>query len=176
MKCVIGLGNYPEKYDRTRHNFGFLAVEKLAEKYNFPDFKLEKKFFGKITEGEIEGEKVIICKPETYMNLSGKSVSTIANFYKIPPTDIFVFHDDVDLDFGVLRFRNKGSAGGHNGLKSIIANLGTEEFPRIKFGISNPAREQIPTENFVLMNFSPEEWEAVPEILEQGIKKLLEHF
>ncbi len=176
MKCIVGLGNFPEKYASTRHNFGFLAVEKLAQKFDFPAFRLEKKFFSQISEGEISGEKVILCKPETYMNLSGKAVLAILNFYKLKPADIFVFCDDLDLDFGKIRFREKGSAGGHNGLKSLIFVLGTQEFLRIKFGISNPDRDKIPTEKFVLMNFSKEEQARVPGILEEGIEKFLQNF
>lgn len=174
MKCIIGLGNYPEKYAKTRHNIGFMAVDLLAKKFAFPTFRFEKKHVGQVTEGEILGEKVILCKPETYMNLSGKSVAAILQFYKITPKDCFVFQDDLDMDFGRTRFRAKGSAGGHNGIASIIQSIGTQEFSRIKFGITNGERALIPTEQFVLMPFNTEEWKVLPEILEKGVALFLE--
>lgn len=175
MKLIIGLGNYPEKYKLTRHNIGFLALDDLAEKYQFSSFKSEKKFFGSLAEGEIAGEKVILCKPETYMNLSGKSVGALVNFYKISPQEIFVLQDDLDMDFGTVKYRGKGSAGGHNGIISIIEALGTQEFPRIKFGITNKQKEKIPGDRFVLMEFNEEEKEQLGAILEEGIQRLMEH-
>ncbi len=174
MKLIAGLGNFPEKYAFTRHNLGFLAVAALVKKFDFPEFKLSNKFLGKISEGEIFGKKVILCKPETYMNLSGDCVSAVENFYKIEPKDTIILHDDLDLDFGVIKFKKGGGSGGHNGIKSIITRLGTENFPRIKFGISNPQKENIPAESFVLMNFSEEEKVKIPEIIEAGIKKLID--
>jgi len=176
MKCIVGLGNFPEKYRDTRHNFGFMAVDFLAKKFGFSEFKFDKKFFGKVAEGEIEGKKVSLLKPETYMNLSGQAVSALLHFYKLSPKDLYVFHDDLDLEFGKVRFRNGGSCGGNNGIRSIIACLGTEEFARIKFGISNSMREKILAESFVLQKFSDEENVKIPELLEQGMDRLLSHF
>jgi len=175
MKLIVGLGNPGEKYAGTRHNFGFLAVDDLARRFGFSGFRFEKKFFGQISEGVIEGERVLILKPETFMNLSGKSVATTANFYKIPATEVWVFFDDLDLDFGVVRFRGSGSAGGHNGVRSVIAGLGTEDFPRVKFGISNDFRKKIPAEAFVLQRFSEEERAGIPEILERANKIFLKN-
>jgi PTH1 family peptidyl-tRNA hydrolase len=174
MKLLVGLGNYPAKYDRTRHNVGFLAVEQLAKKYECEPFKSDKKFFGQVSVGQVGNEKVILLKPETYMNLSGKSVQSVAHFYKIKPEDIVLFFDDVDLDFGTVRFRTEGSAGGHNGVKSVIESLGTKKFPRIKMGIANEDRVKIPTEAFVLQKFSAKEWSEVPAIINEGISKFLE--
>ena len=176
MKCLIGLGNFPSKYAKTRHNFGFLMVDVLAKMFGFSSFKEDKKFFAFLAEGEIDGQKVLLVKPTTYMNLSGKTVFALANFYKISSCDIWVFHDDIDLEFGVVRFREKGSAGGHNGVSSIIQFLGTEVFSRIKFGISNDQRVDIPTENFVLMNFTASEQKLIPLILQQGVEKFLQVF
>lgn len=170
MKLIVGLGNYGLKYEKTRHNFGFMVVENLAKNSKW---KYEKKFFGQISTGEISGEKVVFLKPETYMNLSGKSVLAVAQFYKIPVKKIIVFSDDLDLPFGKFRWREKGGAGGHNGLKDIISVLGTSEFPRLKFGISNEFPERMPTENFVLTKFSIEEQKEIPRIIEQGIKEFL---
>jgi len=172
MKLIVGLGNYPEKYARTRHNFGFLAVDFLAQKLGFNHWEHTKKLFGRVAGGHLGSEKVLFLRPETYMNLSGKSVAAAANFYKIPPENVIVLFDDVDLSFGEIRFREKGGSGGHNGSKSIISSLGTEEFIRLKFGISNQYRENIATDAFVLQKFTPEEWKKIPEILDLGVQKL----
>ncbi len=176
MKCIVGLGNYPEKYQDTRHNFGFLVIDFLAKKFEFPEFKTEKKFWGSVSVGSINNEKTFLLKPETFMNESGKAVAALLSFYKITAKDIFVLHDDLDLDFGKIRFKEKGSTGGNNGIKSIITSLGTNEFSRIKFGISNEKRKIIPADNFVLQKFSDEEQTKIPEILEQGLARLLSHF
>ncbi len=172
MLLIVGLGNYPKEYDKTRHNIGFMAVEKLASLNTYAPWKQEKKFFGQVTTGELNGEKAIFCKPETLMNLSGKSVAAIANFYKIPAENIWILYDDVDINFGEVRFREKGSSGGHNGIKSLISSLGTEVFPRIKFGVRNELFEKVPTEKFVLQRFSKEELEKIPAIIDKGIEKL----
>ncbi len=170
MKLIVGLGNFGEKYNKTRHNLGFMVVNFLAKN---SAWKHEKKFFGQISTGEIAGEKTIFLKPETYMNLSGKAVLAVAQFYKIPVKKIYVFSDDLDFPFGKFRWREKGSAGGHNGLKDIISVLGTQEFSRMKFGISNEMREKMPTESFVLTKFSQEELDQIPQIIEQAIKEFL---
>ena len=151
-----------------------MAVDALRERLRFPDFKSEKKIFSQISEGEINGEKIFICKPQAFMNLSGKSVGEIFRFYKMDPSDIFVFQDDLDLDFGQIRFRAKGTHGGHNGIKSIIENIGSSDFPRIKFGISSAMRDSVTPENFVLMNFSTDEWKQIPKLIEAGINKYLD--
>lgn len=170
MKLIVGLGNFGKKYEKTRHNLGFMAVDVLA---GFPAWKFEKKFFGQVATGEVAGEKTIFLKPETYMNLSGKSVLAVAQFYKIPAKKVIIFSDDLDLPFGKFRWREKGSAGGHNGLKSIISVLGTQEFPRMKFGISNEMRAKMPTENFVLTKFSTEELKKIPQIITDGLVEFL---
>lgn len=170
MKLIVGLGNYGQKYEGTRHNFGFIAINSLVG--NLP-WRYEKKFFGHIATGEFCGEKAVFLKPETYMNISGKSVLAVAQFYKIPAKKIYILSDDLDLEFGVTRFKTKGGAGGHNGLKSIISVLGTQEFPRLKFGIHNELRAKMPTENFVLMSFSAEEQKVLPKIIEKGVSEFL---
>jgi len=170
MKLIVGLGNPGADFARTRHNFGFLAADFLAKKWS-AEFKFEKKFFGKIAEKIFDGEKILILKPENFMNCSGKSVAAAANFFQIPAKKICIFFDDVDIFFGENRFRENGSAGGHNGVKSIIENLGTKNFPRLKFGIRNEFFEKIPTEKFVLQKFSGAEIEKIPEILAAGIDK-----
>lgn len=174
MILLVGLGNYPSKYDKTRHNFGFLAIDYLAKKYDFPDFKLEKKFFGRVSTGLIKGQKIVLLKPETFMNLSGRSVVSFKNFYRISDENLFVFSDDLDLDFGKTRFKEKGSSGGQKGIQNIIDCIGSNNFARIKFGITNEIREQMPVENFVLSSFSKEEWKILPNIYKSGIVKFLD--
>ena len=135
MYLIAGLGNPSKTYEGTRHNIGFTMIDAIGEKYDIDvTTKKHKAFVGR---GIIDGMRVILAKPQTYMNLSGESVREIADFYKIEPENIIIIYDDISLDVGQLRIRKKGSAGGHNGIKNIIAHLGTQEFPRIKVGIGN---------------------------------------
>ena len=130
MYIIAGLGNPTKEYENTRHNAGFEVIDALADEL-FCSVD-EKKFQGLYGKAVIGGEKVILLKPQTYMNLSGQSIRAAADFYKVEPDHIIVVYDDISLDVGHLRVRTKGSAGGHNGIKSIIAHLGTQEFPRVK--------------------------------------------
>ena len=162
MKVVIGLGNPGKKYEKTRHNIGFIAVDNLRKKFNISDER--EKFQALVSEKNIDGEKVIFLKPQTFMNLSGNSVIEIVNFYKLDPKkDIIVIYDDMDLSFGDIRIREKGSSGGHNGIKSIISHIG-EEFIRIKCGIG--AKEKDAVEH-VLGEFNQTEQKDLDEILEK---------
>ena len=162
MKVVIGLGNPGKKYEKTRHNIGFIAVDNLRKKMNISDER--EKFQALVSEKNIDGEKVIFLKPQTFMNLSGNSVIEIVNFYKLDPKkDIIVIYDDMDLSFGDIRIREKGSSGGHNGIKSIISHVG-EEFIRIKCGIG--AKEKGAVEH-VRGEFSQTEQKDLEEILEK---------
>ncbi|PHH96553.1 aminoacyl-tRNA hydrolase [Fusobacterium nucleatum] len=162
MKVVIGLGNPGKKYEKTRHNIGFIAVDNLRKKMNISDER--EKFQALVSEKNIDGEKVIFLKPQTFMNLSGNSVIEIVNFYKLDPKkDIIVIYDDMDLSFGDIRIREKGSSGGHNGIKSIISHIG-EEFIRIKCGIG--AKEKSAVEH-VLGEFNQTEQKDLDEILEK---------
>ena len=162
MKVVIGLGNPGKKYEKTRHNIGFIAVDNLRKKFNIIDER--EKFQALVSEKNIDGEKVIFFKPQTFMNLSGNSVIEIVNFYKLDPKkDIIVIYDDMDLPFGDIRIREKGSSGGHNGIKSIISHIG-EEFIRIKCGIG--AKEKDAVEH-VLGEFNQTEQKDLDEILEK---------
>ena len=160
MKIVIGLGNPEDKYVGTRHNIGFDVIDRLAEE-NHIDVNV-KKHKALIGSGVIGGQKVILAKPQTYMNLSGESVRALVDFYKLDPAeDIIIIHDDISLPVGQLRLRAKGSAGGHNGLKSIIAHCG-DRFMRIKFGVGEKP-EKMDLADYVLGHFPREEWPVIKE-------------
>ena len=166
MKVIVGLGNPGTKYAGTRHNIGFDTVTALADKYSI---KLkDKKFNGLIGEGFIEDEKVMLVQPQTYMNLSGECVGLIAGFYKLDAEDIIVICDDINLDTGRLRIRAKGSAGGHNGLKNIIAHLGTEAFPRIRIGVGEKT-EGWDLADYVLARFSGEDEAAMRKAIKNAV-------
>lgn len=160
MYLIAGLGNPSKTYEGTRHNIGFTMIDAIGEKYGIDvTTKKHKAFVGR---GIIDGMRVILAKPQTYMNLSGESVREIADFYKIEPENIIIIYDDISLDVGQLRIRKKGSAGGHNGIKNIIACLGTQEFPRIKVGIGNKP-EGWDLADYVLSKYSKAEQEALEE-------------
>lgn len=148
---IVGLGNPGSKYWNTRHNVGYAALDALAESLKVKADRV--KFQGLMVQTTISGHKVILLKPTTYMNLSGQSVAAAAKFYKIPPEHIIVLSDDVSLDPGRLRVRKNGSAGGHNGLKSIISSLGSQEFPRIKIGVGQKPHPDYDLADWVLGTF-----------------------
>jgi PTH1 family peptidyl-tRNA hydrolase len=152
MKLIIGLGNPGAKYEGTRHNVGFTCLDRIAE-YNNVVFK--QKFNGYSCEFASDGEKIILLKPDTFMNNSGEAVTKYLSFYKCNIEDVLVIYDDLDLDFGKIRIKGKSSSGGHNGIKSIINHLKTEEFLKVKIGINNEYKKDV--KNFVLSNFSKEE-------------------
>lgn len=162
MRIIIGLGNPIDKYQATRHNIGWDAITRISDDYRIPmDTKNHKAICGK---GYIEGEKVILAKPITYMNLSGESVRELVDYYKVSLEDIIVIYDDISLDVGQLRIRKKGSAGGHNGIKSIIQHLGTDEFPRIKVGVGEKPKDW-ELADYVLSRFKDDEQVAIREAL-----------
>ncbi|MBR4816711.1 MAG: aminoacyl-tRNA hydrolase [Lachnospiraceae bacterium] len=166
MRVIIGLGNPGMKYAGTRHNIGFDTVTALADKYNI---KINnKKFNGLIGDGFIGGEKVLLVQPQTYMNLSGECVGQIADFFKIEPENLIVICDDINLDTGRLRIRAKGSAGGHNGLKNIIAHLGTEAFPRIRVGVGEKT-EGWDLADYVLARFSKDDEPVMREAIKNAV-------
>ena len=167
MKLVIGLGNIGDKYCFTRHNAGFMVVDKWALNNNL-SFKEEKKLKCYMTKFRFNGEDVILAKPTTFMNLSGESVIALVNYYKINLKDVLVIYDDLSLELGRLRFRANGSDGGHNGIKSLIKHLGTSNFTRLKVGIG--PQPPIPSENFVLQNFSKEQTETLKETLKRAVE------
>lgn len=163
MYLIAGLGNPGKQYERTRHNMGFDTVDELVDRHRIPGSGIQHKaMYGK---GMIAGERVILAKPLTYMNLSGDSVREFINYYKIDPeTELIVIYDDIDLEPGQIRIRKKGSAGGHNGMKSIIAQLGTQNFYRIKVGVgAKPAGWDLA--DYVLGRFSAQEREEVDKAI-----------
>ena len=161
MLVIVGLGNPDDKYQGTRHNVGFDVIDLLAEKSNISvDTKKPRAYIGK---GIIGGQKVILAKPQTYMNLSGESVRSLVEYYKVDPeTELLIIFDDISLDVGQLRIRKKGSAGGHNGIKNIIANLGTSVFQRIKVGVGEKPKGY-DLADYVLGRFSKEDRELIKE-------------
>lgn len=184
MYLIIGLGNPEEEYSRTRHNMGFNTINKIAEKYNIQVNK--NKFQGLYESALIEGQKIILIKPQTYMNLSGNCVKEFVDFYKIENENILVIYDDMDIEPGKVKIRKKGSAGGHNGMKSIIQMLGTEDFPRIRIGIGRPEHKGDDI-NYVIGNIPDEAKntleeatqkakDIVIEILKNGIDQAMNKF
>ena len=168
MFIIVGLGNPTRQYEGTKHNVGFDTIDYLIDEYQIPSSGAgHKALFGK---GMIAGQKVIVAKPMTYMNLSGESVRELVNYYKVDPeSELIVVYDDISLAPGQIRIRKKGSAGGHNGIKSIIAHLGSENFPRLKFGVGDKPKE-MDLADYVLGRFSSQDEATVSE----GIKRACE--
>ena len=162
MKIITGLGNPGTEYAKTKHNVGFMFVDALAEKLGVTEWK--DKFDAKVGEGRIGTEKVLLVKPQTYMNDSGRSVGPVMNFYKLAPEDLIVAHDDMDIPAGTIRIRKKGSAGGHNGIKSILAHVGDEHFSRVRIGIGRPLPGWTVV-NHVLAVFSEEDAPKITEAI-----------
>lgn len=163
MKIVVGLGNPGQRYESTRHNLGFMVIDELRRRMN-PEVHRER-FKSHLWEGRHVGDRVILAQPQTYMNLSGVAVQQIRQWYKPDPEDILIVYDDLDLEYGTLRMRQRGSAGGHNGLTSVIQSLGTTEIPRLRIGIG---RGTSASRARVLSSFSPAEQQALPEIIERA--------
>lgn len=168
MKLIVGLGNPGEKYEHTRHNLGFMVIDKFLKDYSRVEesnWKNEAKFKGEIAEitRESSSDKILLIRPLTFMNLSGESVFLAASFYKILPQDIWVIHDDIDLGLGTLRIKNGGASAGHRGIESIIQALGTDKFWRFRLGVGNPINKSkvksqkskiVPVDEYVLKKFA----------------------
>lgn len=162
MKLIVGLGNIGKEYENTRHNIGFMAIDKIAETY---DISIEKeKFGGKYETLNINGEKILFLKPQHFINLSGEVIRKFVDFYDISLDDVLIICDDLDLPVGNFRLRYQGGSGGHNGLKNIELHLKTQQYKRIKIGISN--NKQIDTKDYVLGHFSKEEKEKIDSIVD----------
>lgn len=158
---VAGLGNIGKTYERTRHNAGFLAIDYIAEKIGARIDRV--KFHATVAEAEIGGTGVLLMKPATFMNNSGVAIAEAAAFYKIPPENVIILHDEISFDPGIIRIRRKGSAGGHNGLKSIIAHLGSQDFPRIKIGVGKKPSPEYDLADFVLGKFPEDDLKKLSE-------------
>ncbi len=168
---VVGLGNPDKKYTLTRHNSGFLCVDELAEKHGFKINKL--KFKALIADTVISSHRVIVMKPQTYMNLSGEAVREAVNFYKIPPENVIVIFDDISLDVGRLRIKRKGSDGGHNGIKSIVSCISSNNFPRIKLGVGKKPHPDYDLAAWVLSEFKKDEAKPLKEAIDNACDALL---
>ena len=182
---VVGLGNPGDQYENTRHNAGFRVVDELADRGDFPVQRL--KFHALTNTAVIGGQGVLVMKPVTYMNLSGEAVGEAARFYKLPPDHVLVISDDVDLPLGKLRIRKGGSAGGHNGLKSIIQHLGTDQFPRLKVGVGGKPHPDYDMADWVLGKLQGDDKKAMDEaahraaqavecLLAQGLDKAMNQY
>ncbi len=171
MKLIVGLGNPGKEYEKTRHNVGFLLIDYIYIKH-LSNVKTSSKLKALILETTIGSEKVIFVKPLTYMNLSGEAVRAVIDWYKIDLADVVIAYDDLDLPLGKIRWREKGSAGGHNGIKSIIQHLGTDQFQRVKIGIDRS--KTLSVVDYVLQNFPKEDWPVLEETLKRATEGLFQ--
>lgn len=169
---IVGLGNPEKKYIYTRHNIGFRIVDEFRKINNFPEFKLSKKFNSLTSEGFINDEKVILVKPQTFMNKSGKAVKSLLGFYKTTKTVLVVIHDDVDLPLEKIRIIKNRGAAGHKGVESIVKEIGTKNFIRIRIGIQSEKEKPRNTEQFVIQKFKKEEKESIKKIIERAVRTI----
>ena len=184
MYLIVGLGNPEEDYSKTRHNMGFNTINKISEEYKIAVDK--RKFKALYGTGEIEGKKVILLKPQTYMNLSGESVQEIMHYYKIPVEELIVIYDDMDVKIGAIKIRKKGGPGTHNGMKSVVNNINSQEFARVRVGIGSPENKTdlisyvigaIPQEEIeILDKATTKAKDAVVEIVKNGLDKAINIF
>ncbi|MEM6811738.1 MAG: aminoacyl-tRNA hydrolase [Pseudomonadota bacterium] len=175
MFLIVGLGNPGNKYEGNRHNIGFMVIDEIARSNNFPAFK--NKFQGELSEGRIGTQKIALLKPQTYMNDSGQSVGKAAQFFKVPPEKIIVFHDELDLAPRKIKVKQGGGTGGHNGLKSIDAHLGNKEYWRVRCGIGHPG-DKNRVSGYVLNDFSKEEQKWLPDWIDdlsRYVDMVIEH-
>ena len=168
---LIGLGNPGREYANTRHNFGFMAIDRLAVRLNARGMKVQSKAI--VMDSKYEDHKLILAKPQTFMNLSGQSVQGLAHFYKIPNENLMILSDDLDLPFGTIRIRASGGPGGQRGLSSILEKLGTKDVPRMRLGIGRPPGRMDPAD-YVLQNFSRDDLKSLSELLDRAADAALE--
>lgn len=183
MYIIAGLGNPGKKYENTRHNMGFIAIDLLAEEFGIKVDKL--KFKSLVGEGRIAGQRVLLMKPQTYMNLSGEAIREAVNFYKIDPEELIVIYDDIDIPTGTFRIRKKGSAGTHNGMRSVVYQIQSDQFPRVRVGIGSETKMDLI--NYVVGGISKSERELLEDslvksakaaacIVEKGIDKAMNEY
>lgn len=170
MKLIIGLGNPGKEFANNRHNAGFIILDQLQQLLGLPEFKVEKKFEAEISEATKDGEKIILAKPQTFMNLSGKSVRAIMTFYKIPIEDITLIHDDLDIELGKYKLSEDASAAGHNGVQSVFDTLGTQKIKRLRIGIEGTEKKKdrlMSGSDFVLKDFSEDELQTIKNLAKE---------
>jgi PTH1 family peptidyl-tRNA hydrolase len=172
LYLVVGLGNPGREYDGTRHNVGFALVEKLAMDWRAGDWELKKKFNARLTEVRLGEKKVVLCEPQTFMNLSGEAVQAVGAYYKLPAKQILILVDDADLPLGTIRLRPDGSSGGHHGLESIEQHLGTRAYARLKLGIGRRAEDGRQISGFVLGRFAGDEKKIVEAVLQRASQQV----
>ena len=175
MILLIGLGNPGKEYTLTRHNAGFLFLDAFARSHDASDWKSERKVFGDVLRLTIAEKPIVLLKPSTFMNLSGKAVAAAVSFYKSTPQDLCIIHDDLAFPLGAIRLKKNGSSGGHNGVQSIIDTLGTQEFTRLRIGIAPEIATPIRHEHFVVEKFSKDEKKKLSTVLSQG-KEILDKY
>lgn len=176
MKIITGLGNPGKEYAKTRHNAGYKALDLLREKLEFPDFSEKGKFKSLISEGSFNGEKILLVKPVTFMNLSGQAVKKLIDFYKIETKDLWVIYDDLDFETGTFKIRTQGGSGTHNGIKSIIQETNAKDFVRWRIGIesrSNKQKEKSSSKSFVLSKFSVKERKIIEKIFKKAVESII---
>ncbi|WP_163972091.1 aminoacyl-tRNA hydrolase [Oceanobacillus halotolerans] len=164
MKCIAGLGNPGKKYENTRHNVGFMVIDELAKRHNWQLNK--QKYNGNYAIERLNGEKVMVLQPQTYMNLSGEAVRPLLDYFDIPVEDVLIIYDDLDLPTGKIRLRQKGGHGGHNGIRSVIDHLGTKDFKRIRIGVGRPISQSII--DYVLGTFPKSEMDNVATSIQKS--------
>lgn len=169
MKLIVGLGNPGKKYDQTRHNIGYSIIDELAKQQSLT-LQNKDDFFGYF----FSDNNIKLLKPTTFMNLSGQSVSKVANYFKINPEDIIIIHDDLDIAYGQIKIQKEKSAAGHNGIISIIENLGTDKFWRLRFGISGATKDLMPGDKYVLGKFTSDEQDALPDFIKNSVDALID--
>lgn len=178
MKIVIGLGNPGSKYEFTRHNIGFRIVDSLARDMGI-EFNKVKSYYSLISRGMINNHKVMLVKPQTFMNLSGRAVNRVVSYYKIPLQDLLIVYDDLNLELGQVRIRKKGSSGGHKGIESIMQYLNSEDIPRLRIGIGNPSvNYNFDCVSYVLSNFNNDEEDKIEKVIQlstKAVKTIIEY-
>lgn len=173
MKIVAGLGNPEKRYQTTYHNLGFIAIDNVAEKLNLK-FKLKSSLNCTLVEGMLGGEKFVLVKPTTYMNLSGECIKKVLSYYKCQPSDLMVIYDDIDIDIGQIRFRLHGSSGTHNGMRNITSLINSTEFLRVRIG-SKPLNDNIPLISYVLSNINESEYPAFNKAIERSALLVIDY-
>lgn len=170
MKLIVGLGNPGKRYEKTRHNIGFMALDALQKKWGAPDWSLSSKFNAEVTSYAPTQEKIYLVKPMTFMNESGQSIHLMAEYYKIEPADIIVIHDDKDIPLGEIKAQRDRGHAGHNGIRSIIDHIGTKDFHRIRIGVANQKKqEKMDTSDFVLGKFGLLERSDVSKVIDKSV-------